>query len=98
MNDAIKTLLEQLGTGTLYMLGASGLVYDNTNDRLTFRVKGSPKANCIRIALDRVTDTYTVEFLKIRGLTCKAVADFSLVYADQLHKLIESQTGLYTRL
>jgi hypothetical protein len=41
---------------------------------------------------------HTVEFWKVRGVDWRKVAEYSGVYVDQLHELIERETGLYTRM
>lgn len=89
------TILQQLGKPALFMLGAHTMSF--TVDALNFRVKGSKKANHIEIKLD-ADDTYTVTFRTIRGLKVKLVAEQSGVYVDNLHRVIEAETGLYTRL
>jgi hypothetical protein len=77
------------------MLGAKDLAGDK--DSLRFRIRGSKAANLIvvRLAAD---DTYTVEFYKLRGMNCPMVKSFEGVYVDSLHRVIESFTGLATRL
>lgn len=93
-----KTISESLGGGTLFMLGAKNLV--DHGDGLSFRVRGSKRVNYVKITLDP-SDTYSVEFKKIgRAPSFKVteVSDFSMVYVDRLHDLIESETGLYTRM
>lgn len=95
-----KTIAESLGGGTLFMLGAKNLV--DHGDGLSFRVRGSkkPLANYVKITLDP-SDTYTVEFKRLgRAPNFKVfdVADYSMVYVDMLHDLIETHTGLCARM
>lgn len=59
------------------------------------------QVNSIRIVLDAGTDTYTLEFHKIGRaprFTSKLVATVDRVYVDSFHRVIESNTGLATRL
>jgi hypothetical protein len=86
----------QLG-GALAMLGAKGLV--GGDDFLMFSIQGCPTVNKIKITLEQ-DDTYTISFYKLarRALTIAVVAEFDGVCADQLRSLIESTTGLRTRL
>jgi hypothetical protein len=51
----------------------------------------------VRIALD-LSDTYTMTFYKIRGIDCAMVASIDGIYADQLCRAIERETGLATTL
>lgn len=85
-------ILQQLGRAALFMMGAKNMVIDATS--LQFKIAGSPKATHVKITLDP-SDTYTVEFTKVRKFNVTPVASVSCVYADQLHKIIESNTGLY---
>jgi hypothetical protein len=93
--EVAETIREQLGAVTLAMLGAHQLAGDDNS--LQFAIKGSRRVNKIRIVLDD-DDTYTVEFWKVRGADWRKVAEHSGVYVDQLHELIERETGLYTRM
>ena len=97
-NTVATTIRAQLGNGTLTMLGAHTLI--DHGDALSFKIRGSRKANYVKVILDP-SDTYTVEFVKLgRAPSFKVteVASFSMVYADNLHQVIERVTGLYTRL
>jgi hypothetical protein len=98
--EVANTIRQQLGHKCLRMLGAQDLV--GGENSLQFKIRGSRKVNKIRIVLD-ASDTYTVSFYKSTGhysteRTVKEIASFEGVYADQLHKLIESTTGLYTSI
>jgi hypothetical protein len=53
--------------------------------------------NKVRVILEP-SDTYKVQFFKVRGVNCKAVAEYEGIYVDSLHGLIEKETGLYTSL
>lgn len=86
---------DQLGRMAFAMMGASMLSGDHRS--LQFRIKGSPKVNSIRIVLDP-SDTYTVQFWRLRGINAKLVSEFSDIYADSLRRLIEKETGLYLSL
>ena len=77
------------------MLGAKDFI--GGADYLSFRIRGSHKANAIRIALDPM-DTYTVTFWKIRSPNIKEVGRFEGIYCDMLHDLIRRVTGLNTNL
>jgi hypothetical protein len=97
-NPAVaQTIIAQLGNLALSMLGANSLV--DLGNGLRFKIKGCRKINTVGIEL-KGDDTYSVTFEKVtqRGLKRKVVAEFANVYFDQLHAVIESTTGLYTRL
>jgi hypothetical protein len=67
---------------------------------LTFNVRSSRRWTKIRITLD-FQDTYTVEFFRIGGkfgLDIKTGGALEGIYADDLHGLIEAETGLYLSL
>lgn len=87
---------DQLGRVTLAMLGAHDLVA--WPDGLQFAIKGSPK-KVTRIGITLAPDdTYTVTFYRGRGVNIAKVAEFEGVYVDQLHDVIEEETGLYATM
>lgn len=81
------------------MIGAYNFAHD-AKGSLSFRFKAKSikvngkSPNYIKITLD-VSDTYTVEFGRIRGFDYTVVQTDSDVYCDQLRPLIETTTGLY---
>jgi hypothetical protein len=94
-----QTIINQLGRGALYMLGAKDLL--DLGNGLQFRIRGSRKANTIMIELDQGADLYNVRILKIgRAPSYKIteVANVSGLFADQLRPVIEQNTGLYMSL
>jgi len=94
MNIA-RTIQSQLGSA-LVMMGAHNLI--DHGDALSFKFKGSRKANHLKITLAG-DDTYTMDFLKLgRNFSIREVASFSGVYASNVKSVIESTTGLYTSL
>ncbi|MHA1572968.1 MAG: hypothetical protein ACTSX8_03155 [Alphaproteobacteria bacterium] len=99
-NPAIaQTLIDQLGNLTFRMLGAKDLL--DLGNGLSFRIRGSRTCNYIAIELDTATDTYTVRTAKIgRAPSYKVSNDETQagVYADMLHTLIESASGLCARM
>lgn len=86
----------QIGNHAFTMMGAKNLVGDEKS--LTFKIgRNAKRVTHIRVTLD-ASDTYTVEFIKVREFEAKTLADFDGVYADMLHSLIEGNTGLYLSL
>lgn len=97
--NIIETLTAQLGAVTLRMLGASGLVMGSDQlPSLTFKIKGSRQASHVSISFDAGLDLYNVRTFTLRGYKLSNDKTTSGVYADQLHTVIESHTGLYTKL
>ncbi len=108
--DTAKEIQRQLG-GALMMLGAKNLLaHDDERGGLSFRIRGSKKVNYIKIILTQM-DLYSVEFgkigskreevlpgIKISTPTYKVTAEHDNIYSDMMKDLIESETGLYTRL
>ncbi len=91
-----ETIHAQLGGRTLYMLGAKGILADETG--LHFRIGRNAKSiTNIRIEL-AADDTYTVRFFRIRARNVKEIAKVDGVYVDALHRTIEEHTGLATSL
>ena len=93
-----NTILQQLGGNRFaVMTGAKNFV--GMSNGLMFGLRRGAKngINKVRITLDP-SDTYTVEFYKIRGVNVSKVSESDMVYADSLRKTFESATGLYTSL
>ena len=87
-----NTIRDQIGGRALTMMGAYHLA--GSEDSLTFKFKGCRKLNTLKVTLDKATDTYRVQFGKLRKLNHDWVREFDGVYVDMLHELIESETGL----
>lgn len=89
-----EEIRRQIGHKALYMLGAKDLAGDKYS--FQFKIRGSKKWKHIKIFLNG-KDLYDITFSTWHGdkLTKKTVND---VYADNLHKVIEEETGLYTKL
>ena len=102
-----QTIAQQLGRACLGLLGAHTLV--DLKDGLLFHIQGSEKVDVIQIIL-HPSDTYIMTFWKIETetrrltaeipfttMTWRKVQTIDQVYWDDLHHLIEEETGLYTR-
>ena len=103
-----KTIIAQLGTPCLALLGAHTLV--DTGDGLLFHIQGSEAVDVVQIVLDP-SDTYTLTFWKksvkklgllnsvpFTTMDWKVVKTIDQIYWDMLHDIIEEATGLYTRM
>ena len=90
------TILRQLGHSTarlVLMIGAYAFAGDGTSVAFRFKCRGRDGINALRIVLDP-SDTYTVEFLLLRG-SSRIVKDLvDGVYAEDLRELFEQRTGL----
>ena len=94
-----RTILAQIGNGSLWMIGAKGFV--DKGDGVQFKImKNQAGANRVTITLTPA-DTYTVELSSSRlsqkapeGYTNKIKATFEDVYADNLKSVISEATGL----
>lgn len=96
MSEIGRTILNQLGNRTLRMLGANDITL--LKNGTSFKIKGSRKINRISIALNSM-DTYDLTFYKQGGIAkLKVISTVKDVYFDQLHTVIEKETGLYTRM
>ena len=94
-----QTILEQLG-GRMFgvMTGAKNFV--GSQDSLSFRLPSNfakDGINAVRVTLDP-SDTYTVRFMKIRGVKVIEVAVRGMVYCDTLQSTFKAVTGLDTHL
>jgi len=102
-NAVAETIRQQIGGRALFMLGAKQLAA--TDDGLRFRIGRNAKGVTHVIVKLDPSDTYTVEFRAMRvnrrhpdGFSNKLKSSMSDVYVDSLHTVLESGTGLYTRL
>ena len=92
-----KTILQQLGGNKfIAMTGAKNLGF--TNNGLQMKIGRNSKGITHVIISLKSTDTYDVEFIKMRGVNRKVVKKLKGVYADQLGKIFTKYTGLRTRL
>ena len=94
-----KTILSQLGGKRfIAMTGAKNFV--GGNNMLAFKISSNITKN--RISHVRITltpaDTYTVEYLSIRGHVTKTVHTDEDVYFDMLRATFTAATGLETSL
>ena len=92
-----NTIRDQLGHRCLYMLGAKNLI--GFADGLAFRIgQNANGVNWVRITLNSM-DLYDLKFMWCRvghdGIVKSAASD---VYAEDLHAVIESGTGMRTSL
>ena len=95
MNIA-QTIAQQLGNKALFMIGAKNLMAGK--DYLQMRLgRNSGNWNALKIALNGL-DLYDMTFYKIRKLTITKQKIVDNIYSDQLHDIIESETGLRTSL
>ena len=104
MSDIPNTILAQLGGGKFSaMTGARVFVgHGAEGDRLgglSFKIGSGARDGITHVRIFLMSsDTYTVEFLKIRGVNCKTVSTHSMVYADQLRALFTERTGFEVSL
>lgn len=93
MHQVAQTILNQLGGNRfIAMTGARNFVAGPTT--LRFSV---PKGLNVVVTLEP-SDTYTVDFYRVRGAKCMSLAQSRDVYADQLQAVFTEHTGLYTHL
>lgn len=99
-NQVAETILAQLGGARIaVMIGAKHIMHDGNKLIVRFAAKATNKANHFEVEL-AADDTYTVTFWKIGrgGLDCKEISSTRMVYADQLKRFVEKETGLYLSL
>ena len=77
------------------MTGATNFVAHE--DGLSFKFKGCKHSNYCKVTLDP-SDTYSVEFGKIRKFNYTAKDTMSGIYNDMLMDTFEDYTGLYLTL
>jgi len=95
-----KTIIEQLG-GNRFAAMTGAKNFTSLGNGLSFKLPGAGftknSINYVKIILDP-SDTYTVEFGKIRGINYKVINTLNDVYFDQLQEIFTRETGLNTHL
>ena len=92
-----KTILQQLGGwGRLRAMLGVKQALDHGNG-VSFRFPNRRGPNHVKILLNG-SDTYDVEFGRIRGLNFKVIKEYKGIYADGLADLFVDQTGLHLRM
>lgn len=94
--------VHQIGRQACAMIGAHEFVYgldtkEGAGPFLRFRIKGCRRVSIIKVTLNP-SDTYTMTFLKVRGMDVRIIEELDGLYADQLRSTIESVTGLAVSL
>lgn len=93
-----RTIADQIGGPALYMIGAKNLrtVNQDGMSGLAFKFMRSRGLNYMQILYNEDKDLYEVSFgyLTTRGLAVKKT--FDGVFCDQVHDMIEQETGLVT--
>ena len=92
--EIAKTIQQQIGNKALCMMGAKNIA--GSNNSLSFKICGS-KITHIKIKLNGL-DLYDITFYTIRYCQIKSEEIVENVYAEDMHKLIETKTGLYLSL
>ena len=91
-----QTIAQQIGHKALYMIGAKNIFASPNSLQLNLG-RNAGNWNKLKIALNEL-DLYDMTFYKIRKLKITAEKTLQNVYCDQLHDIIESETGLKTSL
>lgn len=91
------TIIEQLGGRRFAAMTDAMFIVSETDQYVNVKFKGSSVANWMQVKLE-LDDTYTVTFMKARGLNTKGVATYEMVYASELQTLFTNVTGLHTKL
>lgn len=97
MKEFYEIIAEQIGHKAFYMLGAKHKAYCNKGKYFIFQISGCRKISHIKIEL-APWDLYNIVFIKCVKFESKEVKRIDGIYADQLHELIENNTGLATKL
>lgn len=95
-----QTILNQLGGSKIkVMIGMYNETYDEKGS-LSFKFKAKSKngVNYCQIKWNRIPDDYTMIFGKIRNLDYKEMDRIEGLYAEELKRVFEEETGLATNL
>jgi len=97
MNEIVQTILDQLGgRKMLVMTGAKVETFTENSVRLKLPIG---KLTKFEVVYECGSDTYTVNCIKGRGMSCRLAKDpIHDVFADDLIPLFEQETGLYAHM
>ena len=100
MNIA-ETILDQIGGNKFIVMTGSKNFLNIGNGLRMNLTRNKSKAQYLKIELN-ACDTYTMKFFSARrtesDIIIKDIETISGVYADQMARIFEQVTGLYTRL
>ena len=94
-----QTILQQLG-GNKFAVMTGARHFLDCGNALAFRLPSNfakDGINAIRITLED-SDTYAVQFGKVRGHSHKVIAEKTGIYCDMLPEVFREATGLETRM
>lgn len=93
-----QIILQQLG-GNKFIAMTGAKMFVQSDNSLQFRIPKFPgvKVNFVKIILEP-SDTYRVQFMKIRGTTFETIAEREDIYAENLKDVFTRVTGLRTSL
>lgn len=88
-----NNIYRQIGGGSFFLIGAKNHIGDDNS--LSFKVmRNARKVTHVRVELEP-TDTYKVSFTRCYGYNDPVeMGSVSMVYVDQLKKVISDGTGL----
>jgi len=95
MNIA-QTIVSQLGPKALLMIGAKNLMAGKEYLQMKLG-RNAGGWNVLKIALNGL-DLYDMTFYRIRKLKVTSEKTIDNIYCDQLHDIIENETGMRTNL
>lgn len=97
--EVANTILAQLGGGQFVAMTGSK-IFVGSDRALTFKLPArfaKDGITAVRVTLEP-SDTYTMEFMKVRGSKVTTIAKVEDVYADMLREVFTAKTGLETSL
>lgn len=97
LNAVTQTIMDQIGHQAYLMLGINNV--SQTMNSVHFKVGKNPNGiTHISIRLYRGRDAYEVSSIKFRGGKVTGSVKTIDVYVDNLRSVLESHTGLSTKL
>lgn len=102
MFEVANEILRQIGGAgrVKAMIGVTDFYADKKKDNflgIRFQARAKAGINCIKITLNAM-DLYDVDFVRVSAAELTTVSTLNGVYAEDLKRLIEAETGLYLSL
>jgi hypothetical protein len=98
MRHEIKEMINQLGVQAFLLLGAEDKIYSNKDCSLEFKIQGSPTFKHIKMIYDVANDWYKLVFTDYSDFEITNQVEVDMVFAEDIHDIIEDKTKLYTTL
>ncbi len=99
MNPAVQTMFDLISRQGFLTMGATNMVFDNHNCRLSWRMGAGAKCTGVVLTYQECWGAYQLEFITSRSRRRSPKRNvFKRMYVEDVRPLIELETGFCLRL